>query len=998
MTDLLQFFKRATQAYQAGDMDLALSFIQKIFKKDPSYPQILHLWGTILARMKAFEAAEGKFKQALSRNLNDWEAWNNLGVVYKAQDNFKEALNALIKAERGLPDRADIPYNIANIYKSEGKYTEALEKYQQALKINPSFSMAWNNIGLVYEEMGQHEQAEKAYLQGLEHDPRNPNILYNLGLTEKRKGNWDKAKKAFAQSLKTRPGWHASRNNLGVALQKTGRKEEAKAIFQSLTQETPDSAETWNNYGLVLQEMGESGEAGEAFTRALEIAPDFTHAVLNLDSVHQGEGKPEVSLPMLQSYLEKDPENPEIMVRLGETLFALKKYDGAVSYLLQSLQIQGENARALSTLVKSYLGQDRLDLAKKTRERLLKVDPQGGDIPYAFAVFYHKKGLMTNALGEVKQFLQNQPENKPGLVLQAQLEYEAGNYQSCLDILEPFLEEKSPGVMVLQIALEANRGLGNEEAARDLVERLLKERTPLGEGENLPNLSDILTTYEDSVSALETALNDPWARSMHSLRGTQPHRESLQEEAFDPSILDERPIEIGQQTLLDLGDLNPALVMDEVEEVLWVKEEDEVVPSRPEDDSPVLKDRLLEQALANAAATQAANQSHQPQWPAPQPPSAYGGPQDHGMTREMRPPAPPVQPQPQQPPPPAPSPSPAPSSPAPAPTAPPPIPATAAPSPAAQGLPPGSKPQDQPPLGPIPPMAMAPSPIEDIEEDLDELEGVGSETDQGIEEEILDFTEEGEDIPEERDPNNFEGWAEEDLTEPEDEEEQEDLGEDLPPGGEDSEEEGIFFEESEENLDFDQTLAEEDPSSQEFPEELAATEEQEELVDEELPKIEDQLPENWENNFEPQGMGPSPEPTEEELGLQDLNIGDPPVEDSLTTKERILDLMEFLGELTNFLPEDKKAQVLKDGIPLKIEEIRLNLNKEGVEKPVDTQKAIEPKPLPVNTMGSSMGVLKELDQDDPIRALGKKVGSRLKEIMKKVEEKKHGRGNSPAGS
>jgi Flp pilus assembly protein TadD len=77
MTDLLQFFKKATQAYQAGDMDLALSFIQKIFKKDPNYPQILHLWGTILARMKAFEAAEGKFKQALSRNLNDWEAWNN---------------------------------------------------------------------------------------------------------------------------------------------------------------------------------------------------------------------------------------------------------------------------------------------------------------------------------------------------------------------------------------------------------------------------------------------------------------------------------------------------------------------------------------------------------------------------------------------------------------------------------------------------------------------------------------------------------------------------------------------------------------------------------------------------------------------------------------------------------------------------------------------------------------------------------------------------------
>jgi hypothetical protein len=49
-------------------------------------------------------------------------------------------------------------------------------------------------------------------------------------------------------------------------------------------------------------------------------------------------------------------------------------------------------------------------------------------------------------------------------------------------------------------------------------------------------------------------------------------------------------------------------------------------------------------------------------------------------------------------------------------------------------------------------------------------------------------------------------------------------------------------------------------------------------------------------------------------------------------------------------------------------------------------------------MGNKMGVLKQLDENDPIKALGKKVGSRLKEIMKKVEEKKHGRGNTPASS
>ncbi len=52
----------------------------------------------------------------------------------------------------------------------------------------------------------------------------------------------------------------------------------------------------------------------------------------------------------------------------------------------------------------------------------------------------------------------------------------------------------------------------------------------------------------------------------------------------------------------------------------------------------------------------------------------------------------------------------------------------------------------------------------------------------------------------------------------------------------------------------------------------------------------------------------------------------------VATPDRIAKLMAYLGNLTNFLPPDKKLQLLSDHIPLKMERIQLNLN-DGPLKP-----------------------------------------------------------------
>jgi len=976
MTRLQDYFQQALGAYQAQDMDLALQFIQRIYKKDPHFPQILILWGTILARKKAFEAAESKFQEALDENPRDYEAWNNLGVIYKAQEKFAQAIEVLEKARKGLPGRADIPYNLGNIFKSQGRYAQAMEMYTQALELNPHFAMAYNNRGLIFEEQGKREEAEKEYLRGLDSDPRNPSLLYNLGLLEQKSGRWEEAQAAFSKSLKTKPGWHASRNNLGVALQKAGKPQEAKAIFQSLTQENPHSPELWNNYGVTLKELGEEDEAQKAFSKAIEIQPHYTHAVLNLDEVHKKTGQDLDSLTMLQKYLEQDPKNPEIMVRLGEALYHLDKYDGATSYMLQALQIQGDSVKALLILTKAYLAQDRLDLAKKTRAKLLKLEPDHKALSLDFGRFYRKKGLNPNALGEIKQYLSGYPDDREGRVLHAQLELEAGNYEETLNILESFLQGPHPGQSILSMALEAHKKLGNEDEARRILEKLLNDQGPLDQEVSRPKLTELLTTYERSVSSLETAMEDPWAKSISSLKKTQPQSQEGEEESFDPSTLVAREEDPLGTSLLDLGDLNPALVMDEQEETLWVKEEDEVIPSRPEDDEPVLKERIMEQNRENPPQP-GPNYPPWPQYPMGQAPGPGAVPPaqapEHGMTRPSAPPAPGTGPQ----------------------------------SPGSTAMP--YPPQGYPPQPPIIIQALSPAPPppspqstpprdtglpgeKQKEEPGDwEEEFQSPPLEEPTEEEFFPLS----DSNEEPSPEGVEeGWGEESFLTFEDQEEpMEDLFSDQQEQkDENSDEDFLSIDDEEEEMDFE--LENQPPEDLEELSLLGLWDDIEELEPQEEDELES-LPMEEKDDQQwiqqpVEGWSFPLQEEEEKILQEDFNfekygIQTNPTPEEKPTLEKILGLMNFLGGLTNYLPPEKKASLVEDGIPLKIQEIQRTLDKDG-------KKAIKDQSLSPSEgqTDNPLGLIHTLDEDDPLKQLGRKVGHRLKTILDQTQEPLNG--------
>lgn len=115
--------------------------------------------GTLLGRMKKFEAAEEDFEKAIKLNPENARAWENYGVIKADQGDFAAAIEHYTRS-LALDDRN------SNTYVSRGaaysfleQHEKAIDDYNRALKISPQNSQALFNLGVSQFKLSRLQQA-----------------------------------------------------------------------------------------------------------------------------------------------------------------------------------------------------------------------------------------------------------------------------------------------------------------------------------------------------------------------------------------------------------------------------------------------------------------------------------------------------------------------------------------------------------------------------------------------------------------------------------------------------------------------------------------------------------------------------------------------------------------------------------------------------------------------------------------------------------------------
>jgi tetratricopeptide (TPR) repeat protein len=164
--------------------------------------------------MGRLEDAENELKTVIGKNRWIAEAWNLMGLVAAAKNDWDNAKKNHIQALRLEPYRAGFHYNLGIALQKSGRLGAAALAYQTALLIEPKDAEAQNNVGLVYAAGGIYDLAVLAHLKALEIEPNYPEAAYNLGLAYKAQGQNLAAAKAFGLALKIAPDLNVAREQL----------------------------------------------------------------------------------------------------------------------------------------------------------------------------------------------------------------------------------------------------------------------------------------------------------------------------------------------------------------------------------------------------------------------------------------------------------------------------------------------------------------------------------------------------------------------------------------------------------------------------------------------------------------------------------------------------------------------------------------------------------------------------------------------------------------
>lgn len=127
----------------------------------------------------------------------------SLDQMKQMADKQAEPLLAKLKSD---PNNSDLLNQIGTIYKATHQFKEATDYYQKAVQANPKNNLARTDLASCLYYQGDVDGALKQLQQALNYNPKDADSLFNLGMIRwKGKGDTKGAAEAWNQLLKSNP-------------------------------------------------------------------------------------------------------------------------------------------------------------------------------------------------------------------------------------------------------------------------------------------------------------------------------------------------------------------------------------------------------------------------------------------------------------------------------------------------------------------------------------------------------------------------------------------------------------------------------------------------------------------------------------------------------------------------------------------------------------------------------------------------------------------------
>ena len=230
--------------------------------------------------------------------------------------------------------------------------------------------------------VGQHLRAREIAQDLVDEEPDNTFYLELLATAEAQMGDFDDALGTLERIAEFSPHGEAEArllNRMGRQLFLRGDYERAEELL-ARGQEVSPEAEVEFLLANIYRAQGEHQLDGEALTKALELQEDFAPARVDLAVRQARAGDRAGAAANFRQALRDDPYLPKAHYNYGAFLSEGGDLMAAAERFERAIRLDPRYRRAYVALVQVQLAQGQLEDAKRTADRLERVDPENGEL------------------------------------------------------------------------------------------------------------------------------------------------------------------------------------------------------------------------------------------------------------------------------------------------------------------------------------------------------------------------------------------------------------------------------------------------------------------------------------------------------------------------------------------------------------------------------------------------------------------------------------------
>jgi tetratricopeptide (TPR) repeat protein len=287
---------------------------------------------------------------ALSEELTS-DIITELDLEPHEQPGLREATTGSLEALRFYSEGLELERG--------GQHLEAVKRLEQAVLVDSSFALAHVQLSRIFDRLGRRDRALSSSRLAVE----------NLGETAGYRARLIRARHAVLE----------------------GRLDEAIAEYAGFIESYPQDADAHLELAGVLEQNGDLEGAASELETCIAIDPNHATARFELGWIRESLGEAEVSMKIFSELLgfytqsNNDPGRGKVLNALGNVQLQLGRYDEALDYYRQSLEIarRVEDRRsiavAMSNIANVLREQGEYDEAIPMVREALELRTQIGD-------------------------------------------------------------------------------------------------------------------------------------------------------------------------------------------------------------------------------------------------------------------------------------------------------------------------------------------------------------------------------------------------------------------------------------------------------------------------------------------------------------------------------------------------------------------------------------------------------------------------------------------